>query len=156
MEYLDLCRMREVGYTSTKLHFANSWVKPLKYTALLCEGRVQNQHIVFKCATHGIRCSSAGCSQTALHCCGRPLLDWGWIACIRHKASCTNRDVRTVTNTCTVPPLFLDYKTRYSHAIKNVKVFIYYILLDNIYKQNIIYSNIYIFTFKSPQINCTS
>ncbi len=33
MEYLDLCRMREVGYTSTKLHFANSWVcKPLKYT----------------------------------------------------------------------------------------------------------------------------
>ncbi len=32
MEHLDLCRMREVGYTSTKLHFANSWVsKPLKY-----------------------------------------------------------------------------------------------------------------------------
>ncbi len=27
--------------------------------------------------------------QTALHCCGRPLLDWGWIACIRRKASCT-------------------------------------------------------------------
>ncbi len=27
--------MREVGYTSTKLHFANSWVcKPLKYTPL--------------------------------------------------------------------------------------------------------------------------
>ncbi len=35
MEYLDLCRMRAVRYTSTKLHFANSWVrKPLKYTPL--------------------------------------------------------------------------------------------------------------------------
>ncbi len=35
MEYLDLCRMRELGYTSTKLYFANSWVhKPLKYTHL--------------------------------------------------------------------------------------------------------------------------
>ncbi len=30
MEYFDLCRMREVGYTSTNLHFTNSWVrKPL-------------------------------------------------------------------------------------------------------------------------------
>ncbi len=44
---------------------------------------------VFKCATHGIRCSSAGGYQTALHYCGRPLLDWGWIACISCKASCT-------------------------------------------------------------------
>ncbi len=41
------------------------------------------------CVTVGIRCSSAGSYQTALHCCGRPLLDWGWIACIRRKASCT-------------------------------------------------------------------
>ncbi len=41
------------------------------------------------CVTVGIRCSSAGGYQTALHCCGRPLLDWGWIACIRRKASCT-------------------------------------------------------------------
>ncbi len=41
------------------------------------------------CITVGIRCSSAGVYQTALHCCGRPLLDWGWIACIRRKASCT-------------------------------------------------------------------
>ncbi len=44
---------------------------------------------VFKCATHGIRCSSAGGYQTALQYCGRPLLDWGGIACIRRKASCT-------------------------------------------------------------------
>ncbi len=29
MEYLDLCCMREVGYTSTKLHFANSLVRKL-------------------------------------------------------------------------------------------------------------------------------
>ncbi len=41
------------------------------------------------CVTVSIRCSSAGGYQTALHCCGRPLLDWGWIACIRRKASCT-------------------------------------------------------------------
>ncbi len=44
---------------------------------------------VFKCATHGIRCSSAGGYQTASHYCGRPLLVWGGIACIRCKASCT-------------------------------------------------------------------
>ncbi len=30
---------------------------------------------VFKCASHGIRCSSAGGYQTALHYCGRLLLD---------------------------------------------------------------------------------
>ncbi len=70
MEYLDLCRMREVGYTSTKLHFANSWVrKPLKYVILLCqsmwETHSESAHghclggFVFKCATQGIRCSSA-------------------------------------------------------------------------------------------------
>ncbi len=39
--------------------------------------------------TVGIRCSSAGGYQTALHCCGRPFLDWGWTACIRREASCT-------------------------------------------------------------------
>ncbi len=61
----------------------------------LCERRVQNQHMdtvwgaLFSSATHGIRCSSAGGYQTALHRCGRPLLDWGWTACIRRKASCT-------------------------------------------------------------------
>ncbi len=61
----------------------------------LCETRSESAHghclggFVFKCATHGIRCSSAGGYQTALHYCGRPLLDRGWIACIRRKASCT-------------------------------------------------------------------
>ncbi len=29
------------------------------------------------CVTVGIRCSSAGGSQTVLHRCGRPLMDWG-------------------------------------------------------------------------------
>ncbi len=50
----------------------------------LCEGCIQNQPhghclvgFVFKCATHGIRSSFAGGYQTALHCCGCPLLDWG-------------------------------------------------------------------------------
>ncbi len=38
---------------------------------------------VFKCATHDIRCSSAGGYQTALHCCVRP--------------HAPNRDTRTVT-----------------------------------------------------------
>ncbi len=96
MEYLDLCRMREVGYTSTKLHFASSRVrKPLKYTPLsvyvgdafristwslsrgLCFQVHNSWHSLFFCWR----------SQTALHCCGRPLLDWGWIACIRCKQS---------------------------------------------------------------------
>ncbi len=55
-----------------------------------CERRVQNRHMVtLKRATRSIRCSSAGGFQTALHYCRRPLLDWGWIACIRRKASCT-------------------------------------------------------------------
>ncbi len=44
---------------------------------------------VFKRATHSIPCSSAGGYQTVLHYCGRPLLDWEWVACIRRKASCT-------------------------------------------------------------------
>ncbi len=41
------------------------------------------------CVIVGIRSSSAGGYQTALHCCGRLLLDWGGIACIRRKTSCT-------------------------------------------------------------------
>ncbi len=45
--------------------------------------------LCFQVCNSCIRCSSAGGYQTALHCCGRPLLDWGWIACIRCKASCT-------------------------------------------------------------------
>ncbi len=74
----------------------SAWV-PLKYTLLSVYVRDAfristwslSRGFVFKCATHGIRCSSAGGYQTALHCCGRPLLDWGWIACIHCKASCT-------------------------------------------------------------------
>ncbi len=90
--------MREVGYTSTKLHFANSWVRmPLKYTPLSVYVRDAfristwslSGGFVFKWATRGIHCSSAGGYQTALHYCRRPLLDWGWIACFRCKASCT-------------------------------------------------------------------
>ncbi len=65
--------MREVGYTRTKLHFANSWVhKPLKYTPLSVYVRDAfristwslSRGFVFKCATHGILCSSAGGYQT--------------------------------------------------------------------------------------------
>ncbi len=50
---------------------------------------------VFKCTTLSIHCSSTSGYQTALHYCGRPLLDWWLIACIRCKAM--NRVVRTVT-----------------------------------------------------------
>ncbi len=95
MEYLDLCRLREVGYTSTKLHFANSSVrKPLKYTPLLVHVRD-----AFRNRTHGIRSSSAG-YQTSLHYCGRPLLDWG--------GGCLYSWLFG-TNTCTVPPLIYIY-----------------------------------------------
>ncbi len=80
-----ICAEWEVGYTSTKLlsvHVRDAF-------------RISTCHclvgFVFKCTTHGIRCSSAGTggNQTALYYCRRPLLDWGWIACIRHKAWCT-------------------------------------------------------------------
>ncbi len=108
--------MREVGHTSTKLHFANSWVhKSLKCTPLSVYVRDAfristwslSRGFVFKCATHGIRCSSAGGYQTALHCCGAPFWIGGWIACIRRKASCTELrcTYRDGTNTCIVPPL---------------------------------------------------
>ncbi len=67
---------------------------------------------VSKCATHGIRCSSAGGYQTALHYCGRPLLDWGELPVFVVEPHAPNRDVRTVTvhtNTCIVPPLIYIY-----------------------------------------------
>ncbi len=98
MEYLDLCGMREVGYTSTKLNFANSWVhKPLKYTPLSVYVRD-----TFRISTWSL--SSGLCFQVrnsrhslffswrlsnSVALLRRPLLDWGWIACIRRKASCT-------------------------------------------------------------------
>ncbi len=67
------------------------------FSILLCQWETHSESahghclvgFVFKCATHGIRCSSPGGYQTALHYCRHPLLDWGWIGCIRCKASCT-------------------------------------------------------------------
>ncbi len=82
MEYLDLSRMREVGYTSTKLLSVHVRI----FCQSMWETRSESEvGIVFKRATHGIRCSStgAGVYQPALHYCGRR------IACIRRKASCT-------------------------------------------------------------------
>ncbi len=52
---------------------------------------------VFKCTTHGIRCSSAGGYQTALHYCGRPLLDWGELPVFVVRPRAPNRDALTVT-----------------------------------------------------------
>ncbi len=98
MEYLDLCRMREVGYTSTKPHFANSWVrKPLKYTYFSVYMRYAfristwslSRGLCFQVRNSWHSLFFSGSYQTALNCCERPLLDWGWIACIRCKASCT-------------------------------------------------------------------
>ncbi len=59
MDYLDLCRMRKVGYTSTKILSVH--VRDTFRINTWSLSRV-------KCATHGIRCSSAGAggNQTAL------------------------------------------------------------------------------------------
>ncbi len=97
MEYLDLCWMREVGYMSTKPHFANSWVrKPLKYTALSVRDafRISSTWSLSK----GL-CFQVRNSWHSLFFCWRlsnsvallwaPPSGLGWIACIRCKASCT-------------------------------------------------------------------
>ncbi len=81
MQYLDLCLMREVGFTSTKL--LSVYVR--SFCQSMSEMRSEPAHghclvvFVFKHATHGIHCSSAGTGgyQAALHYCGRPLLDRG-------------------------------------------------------------------------------
>ncbi len=52
---------------------------------------------VFKCATRGTRCSSAGGYQTALHYCGLPLLDWGELPVFVVRPHAPNRDACTVT-----------------------------------------------------------
>ncbi len=76
MEYLDLCQMREHKDPFRKQLSAQAFVSP-------SETRSESAHghrlvgFVFKRANHGIRCSSAGGYQTALHYCGYPLLDWG-------------------------------------------------------------------------------
>ncbi len=104
MEYLD--RMREEGYTSTKLHFANSWVhKPLKYTPLsvyvrdayristwplssgLCFQVRNSRHSLFFCC----RLSN---SVALLR---RPLLDWGELPVFVIRPHAPNRDACTVT-----------------------------------------------------------
>ncbi len=127
MDYLDLCRMRELGYTSTKLHFSNSWVhKPLKFTPLSVYVRD-----AFRISTWSLSrwlCFHGRNSRHSLFFCWwlsnsvallrRPLLDWGWTACIRCKASCTEPrcPYSDGTNTCTVPPLIYIYKyIKYTH-----------------------------------------
>ncbi len=54
---------------------------------------------VFKCVTHGIRCSSAsaGGNQTALYYCGWPVLDWGELHLFVVRPRAPNREVRNVT-----------------------------------------------------------
>ncbi len=75
-----------------------------KVYSFVSERRVQNQHMVtvlggfiFKCATHGIHCSSDGGYQRVLHCCVRPLLDWGELPVFVVRPYAPNRDARTVT-----------------------------------------------------------
>ncbi len=55
--------------------------------------------LVLKHATHSIRFSSAGTGsyQTALHYCGRPLLDWGDLPVFFVRPHAPNREVCTVT-----------------------------------------------------------
>ncbi len=54
---------------------------------------------VFKCATHGICCFSSGAGgyQTALHYCGRPLLDRGELPVFVVRPHAPNREICTVT-----------------------------------------------------------
>ncbi len=50
---------------------------------------------VFKCATRGIRCSSAGGYQTALHYCGAPFWIEGELHLFVVRPHTPNRDART-------------------------------------------------------------
>ncbi len=92
MGYLDLCRIREVGHMSTKLlsvhvrRFCQSMWETRSESAKILIG-ISVVGFVFKHATHDS--AGAGGYQTALHYCERTLLNWGRIACIRRKASCT-------------------------------------------------------------------
>ncbi len=78
---------------SSALHCQSMWETHSESAHGHCLG-----HFVFKCATHGILCSSAGGYQTALHDCGRPY--WmGWIACVHSfvvRPHAPNREVRSV------------------------------------------------------------
>ncbi len=81
--------------------------KVYKYTKVyfvsLCERRIQNQHMVtvggfvFKCATHSIRCSSAGGYQTALYYCGAPFWVEGELPVFVVRPHAPNRNVHTMT-----------------------------------------------------------
>ncbi len=72
MEYS--CRMREVGYTSTKLLSVHVRI----FCQSLWETRSESAHghclvgFIFQVRNSRIRCSSAGGYQTALHYCSRP------------------------------------------------------------------------------------
>ncbi len=70
----------------------------------LCERCIQKSAhghclggFVFKCATHGIRCSSAGGYQTAFHCCGAPFWIGGELPVFVVRPHAPNREVRTLT-----------------------------------------------------------
>ncbi len=119
MEYLDLCWMREVGYTSTKLHFTNSWVrKSLKCTRLSVYVRDAwslSRGLCFQVRNSRIHCSSAGGYQTALHCCGAPFWIGGELPVFVVRPHAPNREARTVT---------VRYEYMH-HATPNIYIYIY-------------------------------
>ncbi len=80
---------------------------------------------VFKCATHGIHCSSAGGYQTTLHCCGHCI--GGELPVFIVRPYALNRHVRTVT---------VRYEYMY-RATPNIYIYIYiYIyILNNAWQQ---------------------
>ncbi len=93
--------MPNTWHMSTKLHFANSWVfRPLSVY-------VRDAFIISTWSLSSELCFQVLNSRHSLLFCWRlsnsvallrvPLLDWGWIAWIRHKASCTELNCRTVT-----------------------------------------------------------
>ncbi len=133
MEYS--CRMREVGYTSTKLLSVHVRI----FCQSLWETRSESAHghclVGFIFQVRNSRHSLFFCWRlsNSVALLQSPLLDWGWIACIRRKASCIEPRVYRVcvpcvhirvyricvpwrfrTNMCTVPPLiYISKKTYY-------------------------------------------
>ncbi len=147
MEYLDLCRMR--WYTSTKLLSVH--VRSF-LSVHVRESESAHGHclvgFVYKCATHGIRWSSAGGYQTVLHYCGRPILDWGWIACIRRKASCTA--LNAIQEFVHIHIYIYIYIYMYMYIYVYIYIYIYIYMYFNIEINNTnthIYIHIYIYIY---------
>ncbi len=77
---------------------------------------------VFKCATHGIRCSSAGGYQTALHYCGAPFWFGGELPVFVVRPRAPNRDARTVT-------VWYEFMYRATPNIQYIYIYIFFFIV---------------------------